>query len=504
MKTNNHLTIWKRVSIFIWILFLFTGALDLYSKSISPIQYGLLNARNGEDRYRVLYRVHVDALKNQWSVDYSGINVIDITIPKDAASIPLGNQTDFQGVVFNVLNRNKDIFLFSIVNSSKSVDLNPNVLDSKSVSGALKSRRKRYLLSVEDQNKWTDRVGYSEVVKRKDILLIKKGKIKGDAISGYNSFGSKPKFEVIEVSEEEKYIRNIVFNRNPDSSKKTYLVDAQNQYNLKIQNVTINTPKSSLTADRAISLRNCLNIKVSNVTINGTYSQSDAYGYGIYLNNIRDILFEGLSASGNWGVFGSYSVVNAKLRKCKINRFDVHCYARDIVFEDCTIHDLYNQFSSLYGSLVFQRCRFDKAIPVLLESSYNAYTPFQIIMEDCTMNIDASHDCLVSAGRLDLGINQRSELRDRTWPSITVKNLSVIVPRGIKEFYLYKVRDFGKKSVSIDGVCNIDIKGLNFILEDSNDKVKFVLCNKSVVLKNLRSCEIESNLSKKNIINNLR
>ena len=476
----------------------------MYSKSISPIQYGLLNARNGEERYRVLYSVHVDALKNQWSVDYSGINVIDITIPKDAASIPLGNQTDFQGVVFNVLNRNKDVFLFSIVNSSRSVNLNPNVLDSKSVSGALKSRRKRYLLSVEDQNKWTDRVGYSEVVKRKDIFLIKKGKIKGDVISGYNSLESKPRFEVVEVSEEEKYIRNIVFNREPDSSKKTYLLDVQNQFNLKIQDVTINTPKSSLTADRAISLRNCLNIEVSNVTINGTYSQSDAYGYGFYLNNIRDILFDGLSASGNWGVFGSYCVVNAKLRNCRINRFDVHCYARDIEFEDCIIHDLYNQFSSLYGSLVFQRCYFDNAIPVLIESSYNAYTPFQIIMEDCTMSVDASHNCLVSAGRLDLGDNQRVELRDRYWPSITIKNLSVIVPKGINEFYLYRVRDFGKKGVSIDGVCDIDIKGLNFLLEDSDDIVRFVLCNKPVVLKNLRSCEIESNLSKKDIIFNLR
>lgn len=485
------------------ILILSVCWINLSSKSISPIDYGILRARNGEDRYSILYRVHVLAINNNWDIDYSGLNVINLEIPAQAKSIPLPLQTDFKGVVFNVVNKEKDTYLFSLTSTSMPISFNKKLLTTGNLRCVPRLRKGKTLLCIEDQNIWTERIGYSEKFKRKDILLVENGKTGSTSVSTYSNAHSIPRCEYVPVTDQTKYIKNVTLNRAKESTKKTFLLMVLNQYNVSIENLAINTPQSSLYADHAISIQNCVDVLVKDVKINGTYSQAKTYGYGIYLNNVRDISFINLKATGEWGVFGTYNVVNATLKDCDINRFDVHCYAKDILLEDCIIRDLYNQFSSLFGTLIFRRCIFDKAIPILLESSYNAFTPFNILMEDCTMIVTKQHNYIISAGKVGMTANARAELSRKALPGIKIDNLSIYVPSDVDRVFLFHTRD-ASGGTPISSIDSVDIDGLVFKFEKENPAFRYIFCNESLVFEQLESCRINSNLSDKNVLLNYK
>lgn len=77
----------------------------LYGKGIvtlSPKDYGLLSAKNGEERYIALKKCHEDAVKKNVGVSYAGIDTIEISIPNRANCIPLPRYTDFSGVTLIV------------------------------------------------------------------------------------------------------------------------------------------------------------------------------------------------------------------------------------------------------------------------------------------------------------------------------------------------------------------------------------------------------------------
>ena len=83
-------------------------------RQLSPYDFGFRKARNGEERYKVLYATHIAAIERGVSVNYRGIKTINLSIPADAKAIPLPSSCDFKGVVFNVSNNSKNICLFTI------------------------------------------------------------------------------------------------------------------------------------------------------------------------------------------------------------------------------------------------------------------------------------------------------------------------------------------------------------------------------------------------------
>ena len=80
-------------------------------------------------------------------------------------------------------------------------------------------------------------------------------------------------------------------------------------------------------------------------------------------------------------MFGNNNVNKAMLQNCDINRFDIHCYGKDVSFEKCSFVDFYNQFSSVYCELYFRSCTFTSFFPILMEYSYNAYTGFDLVFD---------------------------------------------------------------------------------------------------------------------------
>ena len=432
-------------------------------QSISPLDYGLARAKTGEERYQILYDTHKRALSSGLRVSYEGIGSIDLVIPPNAKSIPLTVDNDFASTVFNVLNNQVDFFLFYLVQKPQAISVSKAEIDNGVFRGNSILARGRHLLSISDQKPWVEnRSGYSYGHTRKDILLVKNGKAANKPVMPYNNANSQPSCQVYTLSISKVSLVNITLNRAPASTKKTYLCNITGYDNVIISNVKIHTPNSSLTSDSAIKITDCTNVSFVDVNIDGTYSRKDYSGYGVSLNNVWSFTAKRMTGRGNWGVFGNNNINTALLENCKINRFDVHCYGRDISFQDTDFFDCYNQFSSVYGEISFKKCVFSDFIPVLYEGSYNAYVGHDVSFKDCTFHLTKTRNYLISAGNLTNSTNSRKELTMKCWPNVLIENMTIIVNDDAKEMDVFRVKKDSKFVSTIGYLSDITIKGMEF------------------------------------------
>lgn len=434
------------------------------NKDISPLDFGLLQAKNGTERYNCLYQTHCEAIAAGVNVSYRGIDSLEIEIPKNAKSIPLTVNNDFCGMVLTVTNNSKTHFVFEMVQEAYEIDLPKEIIDIGDFSSIDFLSKNRCILILEDKLPWVkQRRGYEYGAIRKDLLYVENGKARNSTISCYNNESSDPIVQCFPVSSITKKISNITFIRNQKNTMRAYLVNIINQSNIRISNVRCETPPSDIFYDYIIRLENCANISFKDITINGTYSTHRKSGYGISLDNVYNIKFNRLKAKANWGVFGNNNVNSVVLKNCDINRFDVHCYGRDIFFEKCKFRDLYNQFSSIYGTISFNKCEFFDFTPVLFEPSYNAYTKFDLIFKNCIIHASRDKNFLISAGELKGDkTDERAELSKQKYPNVYINGLRIDLPDNTNVYYLYKFKKKIFQSI-VDNVPGIiQLKDVKF------------------------------------------
>lgn len=446
-----------RISFPLFLLILSLSiSIDGHSKKIvSPNQHGLKEANTDLERYWVLFETHKHAKNYNLPISYKGIDTIRIEIPNNAQSLPLTDYVDFSDVVLVVKNNLKNFHLFNLTNLLEDCDLSISELEKQK---HVKDKG-QYLVIVEDETPWVkERRGYSYGHIRKDILYVNNGKVEGEVVSTYTSTDSRPYFKKCYITKNRKTIKNLTFIRDSSSIRKTQLFAIENEYNIRVENVRIVTPHSDMYADVAMYFGNCYKVDIRDVIIDGTYSNIDAYGYGISLNNVSHINILKLKGNGEWGLFGNNNVSNVTLKKCDINRFDVHCYGRDIYLRECIFKDLYNQFSSIYGELRFKKCTFREAIPILFESSYNAYSKFNIFIDNCTIYASKNKDFLIHGGGImGEASSDREELRKHEYPFIYINGLKVYLP---KELSYYKLYNFSKESIISSNDSSLGIRML--------------------------------------------
>ena len=458
---------------------------SLFSKDLSPLDYGLKSARDGVECFNVLYKTHTDAIAKGVSVDYSGIGKIELVIPSSAKSIPLSESTDFKGTEFYVQNTEKDIYLFSLVTKSESVMIEKSYL-SRTRSHIPVLSGNNVLLSIEDANLWVEkRVGYNYGATRKDLLIIKDGQTQNLPIMTYHNAWSDPKCKAYPYRTNRKVFRGIRLSRSSDSTKKTFLLKVEGQYNLNISDVTIVTPQNALNGDLAIDIINSASLSLDNIRIEGTYSQKDKYGYGISMNNVYDVSFNQLVAHGDWGVFGTNNTQNVRLSNCDINRFDIHCYGRDVTFKKCVFRNLYNQFSSVYGTIRFVQCSFIDCVPVLLEYSYNAYTGFDLVFEKCYYRVsDASgKNCIVNVGYLNEEKNSRAELKEKCWPNVRINGMQIDLPPNIDNIYLMHLRKKVSYTMALGYASDFSLKRIKVNGNKKGKRVELQLSNYEIPIE---------------------
>ena len=459
-------------------------------QGVNPLQYGLNEAKTGEERYYVLQHTHEEAKRLGVGVSYDGVKTIDLTIPAKAKPIPLTHYTDFAGVTIRVDNNQKGLYLFTLSADLKPVNVSGEEIDSKDFRNNPTLYSGRKLLVITDKTPWVEkRKGHDYGAMRKDIMLVNNGRGSNEPIQSYYTNTTVPECYYCDVSGVPKIVfKNVKFERTSSSTQKTSLVKIENQYGVELANVTINTPEGTgLYGDRAIYIVNCADVEFSDITINGTYSLPGTYGYGISLDNVYDFRVDNLYARANWGMFGNNNVNKAYLKNCDFNRFDTHCYGRDVKFEKCNFVDLYNQFSAVYGKISFKDCTFTDFRPILIESSYNSYTAFDVSFEDCIFNFDDSHSSLIDFSGFDKEVNSRPELQAKCLPNVTIRNCHVSLSDGLKKWYVYntkKIRGFNGKFDYISKVVTEGSDELYSQMELYSHKIKTT--NKVEVSNNIK------------------
>ena len=454
---------------------------------ISPLDFGLLEASTDAMRYEILYKTHCKAIELNLDVDYSKIDSLTIEVTENSESIPLTSNNNFNGLELIVKNNSKKHYLFEMVqNKWDSVDFDKNIVDDGDFSSINEISEGVWLLQLVDLFPWVkNRTGHNYGAIRKDILLVKNGYAVNSPISSYSTDSTKLKTYFCKADEKLKTISNLTFTRDTSSTQKTYCIKVDGINNLKMNKITINTPNTrNMYADEAISILNSTNILLEDVTINETYSRISNYGYGIMMNNVWNSAFVRLNATANWGIFGTNNLNHTTLRNCDINRFDIHCYGRDAFIYNCRFSKLYNQFSSMFGSVVFDNCRFYDFIPVLIEPSYNAYTGFDIIFKNCTFEASSSNYFLVSAGYLNEQVNSRPELSPKCWPNVNIQNMIVKIKGYVSKIVLFNPKGKVSNKAKVDYISNIKIDGLRFIYSDNNFLADFYISNSPIISNN--------------------
>lgn len=431
---------------------------------INPLDYELNEAKTGEERYRILLRTHQEALKRGIGVSYTGIGHINVTIPDNAKSIPLTSFTDFAGVTIQVENKKKGMFLYTLSSKLTPIIVEGMDIDNRNFSSypALKNGNK--LLVIYDKNLWVqERIGYGKGMERKDIMLVRNGRGSNSTVQGYSSAASMPDCYYRDVDTRTKtIIKNVTFERTASSTEKTYFVKIENQYNVEATGVNIHTPDGSgLYGDMAIYIVNCADVKLKDISVNGTYSLPKQSGYGVRIHNLYNLYVENMYGRANWGVFGNHNINTAYLKKCDINRFDVHCYGRDIRFDNCNFVGLYNQFSGMYGEIRFNDCTFTKCHPVLIEGSYNAFTPFDLYFDGCTFNFDEKHPGVVYFSSFSKENNARPELSEKSLPNVIIKNSSVNLNGGLTTWYVFNIKKIKDYKGKFSHISKVTVEGLS-------------------------------------------
>ena len=436
-------------------------SLDLAGGTVSPFDFGLTRARTGMERYRVLYETHKAAVASGKRVSYEGIKSIEIEIPSDARSIPLSSVNDFAGVKLTVLNKGRNINLFTFERIPQPIVVNKADIDKGFFTKYPQLRDGKKLLVIEDVNPWVEnREGYSYGHTRKDILLLDKGVAQNRCIMPYNNESSSPKCSYYDVSAFS--FSSITFSRKEGSTFKTFLFFIKGFDNVRIADITINTPASELTTDAVMRIHDCTNVSFNNITVNGTYSQKDHSGYAFSLNNIWSLRVNNLQSRANWSVFGTSNVQNLILENSNTNSFDIHCYGRDLEFRNVQFSGRYVQLASVFGGVTFRNCTFTDARVITNGTSYNAYVGYDLVLEDCTFNATRNKRIIFDFGRLDNRINVRRELSKRCLPNISIKNLKVNVLEEMNEVYLMYFRTDGDFSRKVEYFSSVNIDGVSF------------------------------------------
>lgn len=430
------------LKLFITFIFsLFSFFCSYGSIKVSPMDFGLKDAKTGVERYWALYNAHVAALESDAAVDYKGISRLDIEIPKDAKSIPLTSKTNFRGITLTVVNNSKSFFLYEMTQQETIIEVSGRDIDNGTFQQYDKLKNRLVMLVLEDKNLWVkQRKGYNYGHTRRDVLLLRNGRALNTPVSSYNNAETSVKASFVNVNNSQKSIRDLKFYRSEQSTQKTCLVSLNNQYNVVISGIEVHTPASTMIGDHAFRLTNCCHVSFRDITIDGTYSATNNYGYGISMNNVYNIRFERLRSKSDWGVFGNNNVSNVSLKDCDINRFDVHCYGKDIYMKKCVFRDLYNQFSSMKGKVVFDKCTFIDFTPYLHEYSYNAYTSVDIEFRNCVVYASKKRNYMIDARSLNgAKTDERTELRVQQYPNLRVKGLTVILGDDMDSYYSYKL-----------------------------------------------------------------
>lgn len=439
------------------------------AQTISPRDFGWDAATSDSARFWVLYNTHVSAINSHSTVSYQGMDTLDIEIPSNALSIPLTDSNNFANAVFRVKNTHKNLFLFSRIREAQPIAVTDNALlcqciENNNFSPISELSSGIYLLHITDSNAWVgQRANHAYGHNREDLKLVRHdGFAEDPIIAPYQPHNSQPHCKIVQYTKDELsfFFGNLTLIRDSLATHSTYLLDIQYLVFPIISHISVYTPASQLVNDRIMRIYHCYMPCFNDIHIQGSYSRTNHSGYGLLMNNCAYSRFDHLYARTPWGVFGTNNMNQVDFYDCDFDRFDIHCYGRNVSFFNCHQQDSYNQFSSTFGIIRYVNCHFNNFTPVLIENSYNAYTDFELWLEDCTWNLTQEHNYLMDAGNLIRSKPIREELEPYCLPSVRIENSTITADRKVRQMHIFHFH--GKPSnAPIQATQYIDLDNIN-------------------------------------------
>ena len=494
-----------------WLCFLLCCyvAVPVYGKSQLVIPTTELQGKKGQELFEILRKWHEDAYRTNAELIYPENMMLEIEIPVGAKSILLAPYTDFNGCKMVVVNNAINNFILFSMSSKKTerlVNVSCSMINSGDYSSLQQLKSGLKLMRIRDKKAWTHRApeeGDYDVF-RQDVVLIKDGKALNTTITTYDEETSDPECRYIIVDDEQKVICNLTIERSAKSMERTRLFQIALQNNVLVKNVKIKTPfvpqdsrNKLYKEDYCIRVTNSANIFFEDVMVRGTYSTAKTWGYAVNLENVYNSHFLRFDAEAHWGVFGNNNANTVTLTDCRINRFDLHCYGRDVTCRGCVFSNqiddshrgqvycqtnVLNAFGSMFGTLRYEDCHFVKSRPVYLRPYYKAYTPFDVVFENCVFDIHPKYPYLITTGLLDEADNPRKELKGKCWPNVSMQNCEVNVPATVKELYMFYTLRNSRKRSTIDHLSLVDIENVQ-INSSAADIPYFTASNVKVNLR---------------------
>lgn len=431
---------------------------------VSPFDYGLREATTGTERFESLRRTHAAALEQGTTVNYDGIDTLFLEIPRGAQSIPLTWHSDFGNTLFIIKNCTHSMALFEKAPALSPVasDIDDSILcaaiDNGDFSHIPQLCEGSWLVEVTDSTRWVEqREGYKYGHYRQELIRIRNGHSLDRPAMPYSSTASKPRLQGRRTETDRPFfVGHIALQRDTASAANINLLDLQNLDSITLQGIVAVTTASRQVYDGLLKIYSCADIFIDTATLVVSGS-SDYKGYDLLMNNCRNARIQHLYARNPWGAFGTNNMYNTLLEDCDANRFDIHCYGRDVTMRRCQITDSYNQFSSVYGTIRFDSCRFDNSLPVLIEDSYNAYNHFTLVMRNCWWRLTRDNSLLIRAGRHTDNLSARPELQEKCLPDIDIQGLELQADRGVRRLTLVHYR--GKRSqLPVGGIRQISLR----------------------------------------------
>lgn len=392
-----------------------------------------------------------------------GYGIVFFEIPPDGRPIKSPRQIDFNGWTIQVKNTIKSFGLFDLERRDaqgnavnlKGIHITKSDIDAGDFRACPELANGRKLLIVKDEKEWTYRTDSNNQVSfpREDAILIVDGKAVNKPIAPYDTPSSAISYHYYDLDNDVPIrFSNLTFKRDVTSTFPTNLVFIQGYNDVLIENITIGFTDNSITGhtatglDRCINVFNCSNVKLRDININGTYSASNTAGYGFYLQTVFNLSLYNVNGQAMWGVTNMFNINRMYLNHCTLNRLDIHCYGRDIRCYDCTFENTiinnpnkYNQFSSIFGTLYYESCIFKNFLPVLFESSYHAYSGFDLVIDSCVLDGYHTDNAIIKAGYIEDKADMRPEFQKTEWPNIHIINLKMININNVTQQTLFKL-----------------------------------------------------------------
>ncbi len=449
---------------------------ELPSGSISPLDYGLVEATTGEARYEALYNAHCAAVALGLPLEYSGVGTVELTVSSASKAIPLPPQTDFKGTVFKVRNNAKKCFLFSLEKVFSRVAVSGAQIDAADYSSVPALASGLHLLRIQDDVHWVDdREGFDHPADRADVVLVRDGVGSNGPVASYDTPATRINAEYCAADEVQKSVCNVTLIRDAASTQNVNLLSVRGINNLYLSNIRVETPSGTgIFGDTAVDIRHCTNILCEDMTFDGLYCDDHESGYGLSLNNTWNAMFRRIHSHNRWAAFGCNNMQDSYLEDSDVERFDIHCYGRNITIRNSTLTGKGLPCSSIFGTILCENVTFNDCFTYSMRTEYNAFTPFDIVLKNCELYAGSQH-ALVNIGKVDAKINPRPELVKKNWPNLEVDGMTVHLIVGASSFSLFHLSDMQKYPDPLGHVSSIKVKDLNYVYKTNSPVRTYVV-----------------------------